>query len=194
MPRESGGFWSSTSGVLTGAAGVLTGVVGLLTVLVQLDVIGGDGRRPASTSAPAEVQEDGTATTSGTSRAARSRSETEAGSSPSSSSASAPPSFDVDPETVEFAGPLGDEQTVTVRNRGREAFLLGQPEIEGQDEQRFSVERTTCAGAEVDPGGDCQVTLSFRPDTAGDSEATLVVAIAESDDVVEVPLRGERLL
>lgn len=191
MTREGKGFWSSTSGVLTGTAGVLTGVVGLLTVLVQLDVIGPRGPDSATTSQQAEVGNDRSATTTRADATVRSARQTR---SARPSYASGQPSFEVDPESVDFAGPLGDEEVVTVRNQGQEAFLLEQPEIQGPDEQRFRVEDATCAGAEIEPGGDCEMRVSFRPDTEGDSQATLVVPIAESTETVEVPLRGERLL
>ena len=102
MTKEAKGFWSSTSGVLTGAAGVLTGVVGLLTILVQLDVIGGEGRNAASQRAEREVDPTATTFEAGATTRSPSGARTEAGRSPSQ------PSFDVDPETLEFAGPLGD--------------------------------------------------------------------------------------
>jgi hypothetical protein len=71
---------------------------------------------------------------------------------------------------------------------------LEQPEIQGSDQERFRVDDTTCGSSVVDPGDDCRVTLSFQPEPDSDSEATLVMGIADSSQTVDVPLKGERLL
>ncbi len=69
--------------------------------------------------------------------------------------------------------------TLTVTSSGTTPVTFGTPSVTGADGARFTVTGGTCAGAAVNPGATCTVTLSFAPGEVGTVTDTLTLP---SDD------------
>lgn len=69
--------------------------------------------------------------------------------------------------------------TVTVASSGTTPITFGTPTVTGADGAVFTVTGGTCAGAVVNPGATCTVTLSFDPGEVGTVTDTLTLP---SDD------------
>ncbi len=172
MSETKRSFWASVPGLVTGITGLLTGVVGLVAVLIQLDVIGGDGAsdRPATTAT--------TLATSGTTPS------TEVG------------SFTVIPDPLTFGPTDPKVKTVTVKNTSATVSISLQPPKVTGDTAQFSAAFDTCSSAPITAGLSCTVKVTFSPSGAlGNYKATLQIQPASGAvRADEVALSGSTLL
>lgn len=178
---KSTSFWSSIPGFIAGLAGVLTGIVGLVTVLIQLDVIGGSSDDSAD---PTTSTQPGAAAPQSTSRSGQAN--------PSGQSGAAA-SFSVEPQSLTF-DLLTKERPVTVRNTGSTALDLESPDLDGTGAGEFAVNAEDCTGESVDPGANCEIKVSYAPETRGEHKATLRITAAGSSSARQVTLTGSRPL
>lgn len=96
----------------------------------------------------------------------------------------------VTPGTVAFGSTeLGTSrtQTITIRNDGDGAGLVGQTDLVGAGASDFVTE-TTCTGAQLFAGSTCSFTLRYLPAMLGSSTATL--RIDTNGGLFEVPVTG----
>jgi hypothetical protein len=156
-------FWSTMPGLITGLAGILTGLVGLGTLLIQLEVIGGDGD-------PTPKFEPGrTATT----RAG--------GSQPDGTAAVV--RFAVSPSSLDVT--TNKTESVTVENTGTKVLSVQQPVLSGSGKDQFTV-RSDCGQLQVDDT--CTVTVTFKG--LLNASAIMTVRAGDGASPKEVTLEG----
>ncbi|MEN9645741.1 MAG: hypothetical protein RL238_2410 [Actinomycetota bacterium] len=84
--------------------------------------------------------------------------------------------------------------TVTFSNSGIAPITLDAADavtVEGNRATEFTVTDTTCIeNAELAPGGECSVTLTFAPMGTGDRDAAVVLHHSGKNSPTEVPLNG----
>lgn len=182
--QEKRSFFSTIPGLVTGAAGLLTGVVGLLTVSTQMGWIGDDGDGGGNDKPAAES----TATT------ARAGTGSVTGSGGATATTAASLSFEATPRQITFGGLTGDEQVVTVSNKGNGPIRFEPFTVTGANRDQFRVGQNDC-GAALNAGRTCTVTVTYLKTRAGESTATLVVQpVGSTPPAQEIPLKGTRLL
>jgi hypothetical protein len=84
-------------------------------------------------------------------------------------------------------------QTVTVRNDGTAALVLGTITLAGLNPDQFKVVATSylCAGRTLAAGESCTVLVRFKPTTAGLKSAKLRIPSNDPDEAsVKVTLSG----
>ena len=171
MSENKRSFFATIPGLVTGVAGLLTGIVGLVTVLMQLNVIGGDGSNGSTAG-------DAGPTTSAVGGGAGGAA-TEGG------------TFTVSPSTLKFA--VGDpkEKVVKVTNTSDSARLTVQtPEVTGEDADRFTASSGDCSG-QLAPGLSCNVRVTFAPSGALRTyEATVQIEAKGATRGAEVKVTG----
>jgi len=88
-----------------------------------------------------------------------------------------------------------EEQTGTIEivSSGEIGLATESLKIVGRAASSFRVQSEDCTAKTVSPGGRCTVTVSFRPVSAGQAEAELVVASDASSGAATVALKGEGL-
>ena len=82
------------------------------------------------------------------------------------------PGSTVDFGTV-FEGAASDARSFTVRNVGQKPTGNVDLDVEGDDDDDFSITGTTCGDRSLAPGASCTVTVAFRPSDDGRREAEL---------------------
>ncbi len=82
----------------------------------------------------------------------------------------APTSFDFGPELV---GDTSVPHTFTVTNAGTGPLLIGQVTLAGAGASEFAIGFEDCGGANLDPGEECDVDVTFEPTSIGDFSARL---------------------
>jgi len=176
MSENKRSFFATIPGLVTGVAGLLTGIVGLVTVLMQLNVIGGDGSNGSTagnsgptTSAAVGGGAGGAATEGGT--------------------------FTVSPSTLNFAPADPKEKVVKVTNTSDSARLTVQtPRVTGKDADRFTASSGDCSG-QLAPNLSCNVRVTFAPSGALRSyEATVQIQATGATRGAEVKVTGSTLL
>ena len=174
MSENRKSFWSSIPGLVTGLAGLLTGIVGLVTVLIQLDVIGGDGSDTANPSvttvAPAPSGAGAAAVTTVSGR------------------------LTVDPTAIKFQA-TEREKTVTVRNNSSATLTVLPPEYTGNDRTAFRSD-SGCTNVALRVGGSCTMKVTLTPSGPLKTyRASLTLEAKEiPQQVTEVPIEGVALL
>lgn len=172
MSENKRSFFSTIPGLVTGLAGLLTGIVGLVTVLMQLNVIGGDGSNgsTAANSGP---------TTSPAAGGGAGGAATEAG------------TFTVSPSTLTFAVGDSKEKVVKVTNTSDSARLTVQtPDVTGQDADRFTASSGDCSGP-LAPNLSCNLRVTFAPSGALRTyEATVQIEAKGAPRGAEVKVTG----
>ncbi|MDP1805618.1 MAG: hypothetical protein Q8K72_10665 [Acidimicrobiales bacterium] len=176
MSENRKSFWSSIPGLVTGLAGLLTGIVGLVTVLIQLDVIGGDGGGSPNAAVTTTVVPGGTAGTTG-------------GGAVTTISGQ----LSAEPATLKLA--TGErEKTLIVRNASNAAVTVLKPEYKGRDSSAFSVD-SGCTNVNLRVGATCSVKVQLAPSGPLKTyEARLVLEAKEISVVTEVPVTASTLL
>lgn len=85
----------------------------------------------------------------------------------------------VSPVSIDFGdvevGAASLPATVTVDNLGAGGLAMGTLALSGADAGQFAIDTDTCSGETVPASGQCTVTLSMAPSTAGPKAATLPV-------------------
>lgn len=168
---EKKSFWSTVPGVVTGLTGLLTAVVGMVTVLIQLDVIGGDGAAPPNAAVTTTVAgaPAGPATTTITGR------------------------LTAEPASVRLAA-TEREKAVTVRNNASASVTVLKPDTTGRDRSAFRVD-DGCTNVTLRPGLSCTVKVHLNPSGPLKTyEAELVLEAREIAQVTAVPLQASTLL
>lgn len=92
----------------------------------------------------------------------------------------------VAPKTGDFGkvqvGASSAPLRITVANLGPGTMRIAETALLGPDREAFVVEQTTCFMAQLlQPRGDCEVTVRFRPKSTGPFHATLVIQHSGTD-------------
>jgi hypothetical protein len=179
MSENKKSFWSGVPGLVTGLAGLLTGIVGLVTVLIQLNVIGGDGGGGTPKAAVTTTVAPGvTAASSGAGGGATTTISGRLGAEPTSLKLA----------TGERA------KTLTVRNNATAPVTVLKPEYKGPDSTAFSVD-SGCTNVSLRVGASCTVTVQLaRSEPLKTYEASLVLEAKETSQVTEVPVTASTIL
>ena len=181
MSENKKSFWSTIPGLVTGLAGLLTGIVGLVTVLMQLNVIGGNGGDSPSGGTTTTVP-GGTAGNPGGGN-------TGGGSANTSISGR----LTADPATLKF-GTGEREKTLTVRNSTNAQVTVLKPEYTGTDRSAFSTD-SGCTNVVLQTGRSCTLKVTLSPSgTLKTYKANLVLEAKELQQVTEVPVEATTLL
>lgn len=176
MSENRKSFWSSIPGLVTGLAGLLTGIVGLVTVLIQLDVIGGDGGGSPNAAVTTTVVPGGTAGTTG-------------GGAVTTVSGR----LTAEPTTLKLA--TGErEKTLRVVNNATTTVTVLKPEYKGRDSSVFIVD-SGCTNVALRVGASCTVKVQLaRSEPLKTYEASLVLEAKEISGVTEVPVTASTVL
>jgi hypothetical protein len=70
-------------------------------------------------------------------------------------------------------GTTSASQTLTVTNSGTASLTVSSVTLAGTDPTEFSLVSETCTTAAIAPGATCQVTVAFKPTTAGAKSASV---------------------
>ena len=180
MSENKKSFWSSIPGLVTGLAGLLTGIVGLVTVLIQLDIIGGDGNDTPNGAATTTLAPGATGGTTGGTGAA-------VGNTTVSGRLTA------DPTSLKLA--TGErEKTLTVRNATNVAVTVLKPEYTGTDRSAFSTD-SGCTNVVLQAGRSCTLKVTLSPSGPLKTyKANLVLEAKEIPQATEVPVEATTLL
>ncbi|MGH9281701.1 MAG: hypothetical protein ACRD0S_02060 [Acidimicrobiales bacterium] len=88
---------------------------------------------------------------------------------------------------------LGSRSTdVVLRNTGDVDLNVQNVSVDG-DAGRFTVSASACTESNLEPGGTCEIDVTFNAGPGGSAEATMVVDVKDAADR-KVPLAGEALL
>lgn len=98
----------------------------------------------------------------------------------------------------EDPGPLengsSQKRMFTIESSGDADLLTGALSITGPDAADYTIQNDTCSGQTLAPGVECTVEIEFRPSSAGEKEAVLVVPSDDMDTpVLLVPLDSQVL-
>ena len=176
MSENRKSFWSSIPGLVTGLAGLLTGIVGLVTVLIQLDVIGGDGGGSPNAAVTTTVVPGGTAGTTG-------------GGAVTTISGR----LTAEPTTLKLAT-NERTKTLTVRNLSNTSLTVLKPEYTGADRSAFSTD-SGCTNVVLPAGRSCTLTVTLAPTGPLKTyKASLMLEAKEIPQPTEVPVEASTLL
>lgn len=175
MSESKQSFWSTIPGLVTGLAGLLTGIVGLVTVLMQLDVLGGNGDNTPGAAVTTTVAPGAAAGAGG------------------SSATTISGRLTAEPATLKLA--TGErEKTLRVVNNATATVTVLKPEYKGRDSSAFSVD-SGCTNVALRAGASCTVKVQLSPGgTLKTYEASLVLEGKEISSVTEVPVTASTLL
>lgn len=178
MSENKQSFWSTIPGLVTGLAGLLTGIVGLVTVLMQLDVLGGNGDSTPSAAVTTTVVPGGPAGSAG-------------GGGGSATTISG--RLTAEPTTLKLA--TGErEKTLRVVNNASAPVTVLKPEFKGRDSSAFSTD-SGCTNVALRAGASCTVKILLSPGVGLKTyEASLVLEGKEISQVTEVPVTASTLL
>lgn len=178
MSENRKSFWSSIPGLVTGLAGLLTGIVGLVTVLIQLDVIGGDGGGTPGAAVTTTLAPGATAGTTGAG----------GGSATTISGRLA-----AEPTTLKLAT-NERTKTLTVRNLSNTSLTVLKPEYTGADRSAFSTD-SGCTNVVLPAGRSCTLTVTLAPTGPLKTyKASLMLEAKEIPQPTEVPVEASTLL
>ena len=181
MSENKQSFWSTIPGLVTGLAGLLTGIVGLVTVLMQLDVIGGNGDDSSGANAPTTVGPGGSTGNAG------------GGNTGGGGGTNISGRLTADPSTLKF-GTGEREKTLTVRNSTNAQVTVLKPEYTGTDKSAFSTD-SGCTNVVLQSGRSCTLKVTLSPSGALKTyKANLVLEAKELQQVTEVPVEATTLL
>jgi len=173
--KQKQSFWSTIPGLVTGLAGLLTGIVGLVTVLMQLDVLGGNGDNTPGAGVTTTVVPGGTAGGAG------------------GSATTISGRLTAEPSTLKLA--TGErEKTLRVVNNASAPVTVLKPEFSGRDSSAFSTD-SGCTNVALRAGASCTLKIQLSPSGALKTyEASLVLEGKEISQVTEVPVTASTLL
>lgn len=180
--KQKQSFWSTIPGLVTGLAGLLTGIVGLVTVLMQLDVLGGNGDNTPGAAVTTTVVPGGA--TGGTTGGA-------GGGGGSVTTISG--RLTAEPSTLKLA--TGErEKTLRVVNNASAPVTVLKPEFSGRDSSAFSTD-SGCTNVALRSGASCTLKIQLLPSGGLKTyEASLVLEGKEISQVTEVPVSASTLL
>jgi hypothetical protein len=173
--KQKPSFWSTIPGLVTGLAGLLTGIVGLVTVLMQLDVLGGNGDSTPGAAVTTTVVPGGTTGGGG------------------GSATSISGRLTAEPSTLKLA--TGErEKTLRVVNNATAPVTVLKPEFSGRDSSAFSTD-SGCTNVSLRAGASCTLKVQLSPSGGLKTyEASLVLEGKEISSVTEVPVTASTLL
>ncbi|MEA1922676.1 MAG: DUF1566 domain-containing protein, partial [Pseudomonadota bacterium] len=86
------------------------------------------------------------------------------------------------------------ELNLSITNDGDADLVISSIPISGTDAALFSLSGDSCAGQTITPGNNCQMTVTFSPDSVGSKAAVLTINSNDPDEAqVQVPLTGTGL-
>ena len=107
--------------------------------------------------------------------------------------ASPAPAVGVAPASLSFGdqtvGSTSGSQTVTVTNTGNATLSISSVDLEGSSAGDYVLTSRTC-GSSVSVGGQCAISVAFKPTTPGARSASLVIAGDAANSSHSVPLMG----
>lgn len=172
MSENKKSFWSTIPGLVTGLAGLLTGVVGLVTVLMQLDVLGGNGENTPGAAATTTIAPGATAGGGGSVTTISGR-------------------LTAEPATLKLA--TGErEKTLRVVNNASAPVTVLKPEFSGRDSSAFSTD-SGCTNVSLRVGASCTVKVQLSREPLKTYEASLVLEAKEVSQVTEVTVTASIL-
>ncbi len=105
-----------------------------------------------------------------------------------------PPTATPRPAAVEFpvtpVGSTSPRRDVTIANTGEGSLAVSAVAIVGGDADQFLISGETCTEGRVRPGGECTVSVRFRPVAEGPASATLRITDNAPDSPQRVTLTG----
>ena len=173
--KQKQSFWSTIPGLVTGLAGLLTGIVGLVTVLMQLDVLGGNGDNAPGAAVTTTVVPGGTTGGGG------------------GSATTISGRLTAEPSTLKLA--TGErEKILRVVNNASAPVTVLKPEFSGRDSSAFSTD-SGCTNVALRAGASCTLKIQLSPSGGLKTyEASLVLEGKEITQVTEVPVTASTLL
>jgi hypothetical protein len=98
------------------------------------------------------------------------------------------PNGSVSPQQLDFGivevGTTSNVQTVTFTNIGTEIIVVPPVTLGGPDAGEYLIQSDACSGASVLAGATCEISVVFRPTSAGAKNAQLQVGALPNPDVV----------
>jgi len=94
----------------------------------------------------------------------------------------------------QFLGTTSTAQSLTIINTGPGPFVLGDAQLSGSNLNDFSIETNTCWGAEVFPGQNCIMSVTFTPSATGSRTATLILYNNAFDSPHTISVTGTAIL
>lgn len=105
------------------------------------------------------------------------------------------PEASVSPGSLDFAQQRVDTtsdpaETLTVSNDGDAPLDVQDVQVTGDEADQFSSDGTDCTDEAVAAGDECEISVTFSPDSAGDKNATLTITDDADGSPREIPLSG----
>jgi hypothetical protein len=170
MSAKTKSIFSGMGGVIGAVAGLVTVAVGLLTIGSQTGWFGTDDAKPKSGTGQQATTGPQDADASTTSRVR----------------------FAATPSSVDFGLLSATEQVVSVENTGTVPSSFDEPTMGGSDPDEFKADDVSCAGRQLQPGGECRVRVEFTPTKAGTYSARMEIPVSGSDRFAEVALKANK--